>query len=328
LESLPVIVKWGLESLPEVLRSLNVQRPLLVSTPRWRELELPIERRFFGALPHAEVTGVEEAVAALEGADSLVALGGGSVIDTAKAVSSKAGELPIVSVPTTYSGAEWTDFYGVRDIATGLKSAGAGARVEAIVYDPELTMSLSAYDTCGAALNALAHCAEALYAPGRTAETDRDALTGAALISTWLPRVIADGNDREARRGLLEGAMHGGSALRAGMGLGHAMVQALGGGFGLPHGPMSAVCLPHALDFNRDAAAGALARLGEAMQADPIARACELGRLACPMRLRDYDIDEGALPATAEKIAVRPAARANPRPATPEQVLGLLQEAW
>lgn len=323
-----MIVEWGLESLPKVLRSLSVSKPLLISTSRWRELDLPVERRFFGALPHAEINGVDRAIEALDGADSLVALGGGSVIDTAKAVSGKAGGLPIISIPTTYSGAEWTDFFGVRDIAKGLKSAGAGARVEAIVYEPGLTLGLSPFDTCGAALNALAHCAEALYSPDRNAETDKHALDGAALIARWLPVVIADGQDVEARRGLLEGAMHGGASLRAGMGLGHAMAQALGGGFGLPHGPMNAVCLPHALEFNREAAPEALARLAKALDGDPVDRVNELGRLACPMRLRDYDVDRGALAATAEKIVVRPAAKANPRPASAEQVLGLLEEAW
>ncbi len=257
-----------------------------------------------------------------------MALGGGSAIDTAKAVSTALG-LPIISVPTTYSGAEWTDFYGNRDTATGVKSAGAGAAVRAIVYDPDLTLGLSAFDTCGTAMNALAHCAEALYAPGRNPQTDRDALQGARLISAWLPQVLDQPADRDARRSLLEGAMHGGAALRAGMGLGHAMAQALGGGFGLPHGPLNAVCLPHALRFNREAAADALEALGEAMDsADPIETCQALGALGCPMRLRDYDVPSEALAAVAEKIAVRPAARANPRPASPEEVLELLNAAW
>jgi alcohol dehydrogenase class IV len=91
---------------------------------------------------------------------------------------------------------------------------------------------------------------------------------------------------------------------------------------------MNAVCLPYALDFNRDVASDALARLGEALDGDPVERVNVLGRLGCPMRLRDYDVDRAALPATAEKIVVRPAAKANPRPASTEQILELLEAAW
>ena len=68
--------------------------------------------------------------------------------------------------------------------------------------------------------------------------------------------MIEDGSDLEARRRLLEGAMHAGAALRAGMGLGHAIAQALGGRYGLAHGTMNAVSLPPALRYNQDVAAG------------------------------------------------------------------------
>ena len=322
-----MIVRWGLAALPDVLKELGIARPMLISTARWNALHLPVDHAFYGALPHAEITGVRAAIDALGTADGLVALGGGSAIDTAKAVSKETG-LPIVSIPTTYSGAEWTHFFGVRDVAAGTKSAGAGAKTVGIVYDEHLTLDLSAFDTCGAAMNALAHCAEALYAPGRTEETDEHALKGAALIARWLPEVLRDGRDLDARRGLLEGAMHGGAALRAGMGLGHAMAQALGGGLGLPHGPMNAVCLPHALRFNRGAAAE-IARLADAMGTDDAVAKCdELGKLGCPMRLRDYDVRKDVLPEMAEKTAVRPAAKANPRPASTEEVLQLLLDAW
>ena len=120
-----MIVRWGLEALPGVLEELSVRDPLLISTERWREVELPVARRFYGARPHAEIGGVRAAIEASAGADGIVALGGGSAIDTAKAVSSESG-LPIVSIPTTYSGAEWTQGFGMRDPEAGHQARRRG----------------------------------------------------------------------------------------------------------------------------------------------------------------------------------------------------------
>jgi alcohol dehydrogenase class IV len=141
--------------------------------------------------------------------------------------------------------------------------------------------------------------------------------------------VLADGADLAARTELLRGAMHAGAALRAGMGVAHAMAQALGGRFGLPHGAMNAICLPAGLRFNAEVAAAELARLADAMAcSDPIERAEELAALSGPTRLRDHGVPADELDAVAEAAAERAAAKTNPRPASAAEILELLRSVW
>lgn len=321
-----MIVRWGIEEVAAVLRELGIERALLVTSRRLGAIELPVHARFTGARRHSPVETVEAAVAAAEHAraDGLVGVGGGSVIDTAKAVSA-ARAIPLVAVPTTYAGAEWTPFYGMRDEARRAKAGGGGARTEAIVYEPALTLDLPRDETVGTALNALAHAAEALYAGPL-----EDATVGARLIGVHLPEVVADGHDLQARRELLEGAMHAGRALaERGLFLGHAMAQALGGRFGLPHGALNALTLPPALRFNEPAVPEALARLGEALSTeDPPGRIEELARLGGFERLRDLGVPEDELGEVAVEVAARPGARANPRPASAPEIEELLRSIW
>jgi maleylacetate reductase len=324
-----VIVCWGLASLPDVLAEIGSESPLLVTSERWRDLDVPVACAFYGVRPHVPADSVAAATEESAGADGLLAVGGGSAIDTAKAVSAATG-LPVVSVPTTYSGAEWTPGFGVRDEAQRVKKGGGGARVEGIVYEPELTYDLPPAETGGTALNALAHCAEALYVRGRNAEADAEALAGAPLISDSLPLVLADGRYPEGRRALLEGAMHAGAALAgAGLALGHAMAQAVGGRYGIAHGAANAVCLPPAMRFNQDVAAAEIERFGEALgRDDPVGRVEELARLSGFTLLRHLGVPEDDLPALAEAAAERGGAKANPRPVSADDVLALYRSVW
>ncbi len=315
-----MIVRFGLGELPAVLAETGIERPFVVASARWRSLPVP-NVGWWEEVP-------SERVEVPDGADGVLAVGGGSAIDTAKLASFRSGK-PVVHVPTTYSGAEWTIFYGIRSPDRRIQGRGGGARPVAIVYDVELTLDLPPGPTAGTALNALAHCAEALYARGRSADGDEQALAGAPLIARALPSVLAQPHDREAREELLRGAMHAGRALGlAGLALAHAMAQALGGAYGIPHGAMNALCLPPALAFNRGSAPEAVHRFGEAIGGDPVERTRELARLGGFERLRDFGVPHADLPALAEQAAARAGNQANPRPATPGEILELLESIW
>jgi maleylacetate reductase len=311
-----MIVRWGLEELP----ALAGERPFVVASPRWRGVLDAADR--WEEIPSHRIE-------VPDGVDTIVAVGGGSAIDTAKAASAATG-LPLVSVPTTYSGAEWTAFFGVRDPDRRMRGGGAGAQLHAIVYEPKLTLELPREETVGTALNALAHCAEALYVRERTSASDAHALAGAELIGTWLPRVVDEPSELEARTELLRGACHAGAALGGSMlALGHALAQGLGGRYGAPHGALNALTLPVALRFNQPVAAESIARLGGSLGTDdPAARVEELARLGGFERLRDLGIPEDAPAEVAGSVAERPGAKANPRPVTPADVEELLRSIW
>jgi maleylacetate reductase len=315
-----VIVRWGLDALAEVAGP----RPLLVASERWSGVDLPIEpAAVWREVPSARVAVPDEAGA-------VVALGGGSAIDTGKAASAASG-LPLTSVPTTYAGAEWTAYFGVRDPSRRMVGGGSGARLHAAVYEPRLTLDLPRAESGGTAMNALAHCAEALYARGHNDEADSHALRGAAAVAEWLPRVLAGPGDLDARTRLLEGAMHAGAALGGSMlALGHAMAQAVGGRYGLPHGTLNGICLPAALRFNAAVVPEAVARFGAAIGArdDPAGGVEELAALSGPTRLRDLGVPEGDLEELGVATAARAGNAANPRPATPEEIAELFRSVW
>jgi maleylacetate reductase len=315
-----MIVRWSLAELREVLAEVGIERPFVIASPRWKTLDLP-QVEWWSEVP-------SDRVEVPVGADGILAVGGGSAIDTGKCASAQT-EKPVVHVPTTYSGAEWTTFYGIRTPDRVMQGGGAGARPVAIVYDVDLTLDLPRDITAGTALNGLAHCAEALYVRGHNAEGDEQALAGATLIANALPRVLADPIDRTAREELLRGAAHAGHALAlTGLALAHAMAQALGGRYGIPHGAMNALCLPPALEFNRVLVPAEVERFGEAIGGDAVGRSRELAQLGGFERLRDYLVPRDDLPDVAEAASQRAGNLANPRPATSREVLSMFEAIW
>jgi maleylacetate reductase len=320
-----MIVRWGPASLAaEVCEELGVRTPVLVASPRWDALELPLS--LAGRWREVPSSRVEE-VAGFDG-DGVVALGGGSAIDLGKAVSAATGQ-PLVSLPTTYAGAEWTSYFGVRDPQRRARGGGGGAHPAGIVYDVALTVGLGRAETVGTAMNALAHCAEALYAHGHNPDSDGFALEGAQLIARWLPRVVDSPADRDARTELLRGACNAGEALAGSMlALGHAMAQAVGGRYGLPHGTLNGICLPAALRYNARHAPDAVRRFGAAVGGDAAARVEELAALGGPARLRELGVPEADLPELAAAAAQRSGNQANPHPAAPAEIEQLLRSVY
>jgi len=339
------IVRFGAGSLRElvdVCAEAGSERPLLVTSRRGAAIgrSLPVVATFDGVRAHVPVETVRDAAALVRacGADGLVGLGGGSAIDTCKAVVADLAAAdpavpppPIVAIPTTYAGAEWTPYFGLL-LAPGRKGGGMDerARPVAAIYDPELTLQLPLEATVGTAMNALAHCAEAYYHPARTPAAERHAETGATAIGYALPLVVERPDAIYGRTRLLEGAMRAALALAAsGLCLAHAMAQALGGRYGLPQGSMNAICLPVALRFNAEVVPDAVARLATALRADDApAHIEELAALGGFGRLRDLGVPEADLDAVAAAVVVRAGARANPRPATEKDVAELLQTVW
>lgn len=262
------------------------------------------------------------------GADAVLAIGGGSATGLAKAIALEQG-MPIVAVPTTYAGSEMTPIYGItRD---GRKATGRDLRVlpRVVIYDPALTTTLPAGVTAGTGMNAIAHAVEGMYATGANPMLSALAEEAIRVLSQALPMLAQDPADIEARTEALYGAYLAGVVQgAAGMGVHHRICHVLGGTYGLGHGSVNAVILPHAVRYNAGAAPDAIARVAAALGSDDAAVALfDLAeRLGAPTSLKALGMPEEKL-AEAAYLAAEPPP-ANPRPVTAEGVLALLREAY
>jgi alcohol dehydrogenase class IV len=273
--SIRVIFGYGtFDRLAEEVRRLGA-RALVVSTPGQRRLADEAGQRlgsllagvFADAVMHVPFETARAALAVAEriDADCSVAIGGGSTIGLAKAIALDRN-MPIVAVPTTYSGSEMTPVYGVTE--GGVKRTGRDARVlpKTILYDPALTLSLPPRVSGPSGMNAIAHCVEALYAEDANPVSSLLAAEGIRALARSLPVVVEAPASRGARAEALYGAWMGGSALgTTSMSLHHKLCHTLGGAFGLPHADVHAVVLPQATAFNREAAPDAMRAAADAL---------------------------------------------------------------
>lgn len=231
---------------------------------------------YYRVAPNPTIQIVNECIAAAQqlAVDALVALGGGSAIDTAKAAGivvanggrieqyegvdkSAKPAIPIVAVNTTAgTGSECTAFYIVTDPVRHSKMTmvDTNCMVSIAVNDIDFMLSMPPKLTAATGMDALTHAIEAVLSTGATPLTDKDALWAIEVIVGHLPQAVAQGGDETARTMMAYAENVAGMAFsNAGLGMVHAMAHALGGRYDLPHGVCNAVLLPHVLRFTAGA---------------------------------------------------------------------------
>jgi maleylacetate reductase len=324
--------------LREELDRLHVTRPFFISTPgRLKDAEhaarslTPMATAIHaGAVMHVPIETIAQArdSARAHKADSIVAFGGGSALDTSKAAGLELG-LPIVAVPTTYGGSEVTPFYGYTE--DGIKKGKRDRNMlpKTVIYDPALTLSLPAHVSGPSGMNAIAHCVEGLYGRNANPMMSLLAAEGVRVLARALPIVVGEPANLEARTDALYGAWLAGMVLGSvGMAVHHNISHVLGGTFHLSHADVHTVILPHAVAFNRDAAPEAMRILGGALGAMDAARGLydlEV-RIGAPTSLRQIGMPEDQLDRAATLVVEHP--YPNPRPVEYAGIRELLEKAY
>jgi maleylacetate reductase len=339
-EALPGRVVFGAGAVAEVaaeVERLGGQRVLvfdgLLDAALVERIERDLGERHAGTIGEvAQHVPAELAASALArarelDADCLLALGGGSATGVAKAVAKETG-LPILAVPTTYAGSEMTPIWGITTDARKTTGRDLAVLPRTVVYDPELTVSLSPLASAASGMNAVAHCVEAMWTPAANPVTDAVAAEGITLLAAGLRGSVREPRDLETRGQALQGAWLGGTALAvAGTGLHHKICHVLGGTFNLPHAEVHAIVLPWVVEHYREAAPAALARVARALDAeDAVAGLRELGR---DLGLEAGLVDFGLLPGDIELASELAAAVApeTPAPTSREQIVVILENA-
>ncbi|WIX83203.1 maleylacetate reductase [Amycolatopsis carbonis] len=323
--------------LPAEADRFGLDRLVVVGTPgRAEDVKLVstlLGRRVAGHfedarmhVPASVVRAACEEVGRL-GADGCVAIGGGSVIGLGKAVARRTG-LPVIVVPTTYSGSEMTPIWGITEDGRKRTGRDIGVLPRSVVYDPELTRRLPPRVSGLSGLNAIAHAMEALYAPDASPVTSLMAEEGTRALATALPILIDEPGDLPARTLALRGSWLCGLCLgQTTMSLHHKLCHILGGTFDLPHAETHSILMPYVAAFNLPAAPAADAAMSRALGvAAPASELARLGALAgAAPSLGELGLAESDLDEVMRQVFSQP--YANPRRLWPDEVRGLLLAA-
>ena len=357
----PTAIRFGpgrIRELPDGCRALGFKRPLLVTDPGLARLPMisdgllslrkaGLEVALFSDVRSNPVaSNVESGVRALRAGshDGVIAWGGGSGIDTAKAIAFMAGQtrpmwdfedigdwwtradpaaiLPTIAVPTTAgTGSETGRAAVITNEETHTKKVIFHPRMmpAIVIADPELTVALPPMLTAGTGMDAFIHCLEAYCAPGYHPYAEGIAVEGMRLVKENLVRAVKDGRDIEARSHMLAASQMGSTAFQKGLGAIHSLSHPVGATLDTHHGLTNAVAMPYVLQFNRDAIDDKIQRLArwlglgdatfDGFMEWSLALRHEIG---IPHTLAELGVKDSQLDALAEMAAVDPTAGGNP----------------
>jgi len=320
-------------------------------------------RVFSDVQPNPTTANVESGLALLQSGDCdfVISLGGGSPHDCAKGIALVATnggsirdyegvdqslhpQLPLVAINTTAGTAsEMTRFCIITDEARHIKMAIVDKHTTPIlsVNDPLTMLGMPKGLTAATGMDALTHAIEAYVSIAATPITDACALKAVEIISTYLPKVVENGQDIEAREQMAYAQFLAGMAFNnASLGYVHAMAHQLGGFYDLPHGVCNAVLLPHVEAFNSKVAAERLAAVGQSMgviptgDADADARTCIEAikalkeKVGIPRGLADLGAKEEDIPVLAANALKDACGFTNPIQASQEEIEAIFKAAW
>ena len=294
-------------------------------------------------------------------ADGVVAIGGGSAMDTGKAVAflaSNGGRVsdyfgvdkvklpprPCIAIPTTAgTSSEVTNNVVFTDPETHLKFAANSPNAAAAraLIDPGLTLSLPPGLTAATGMDALTHALESYTTQGAYDLTEALALEAIRLIGRWLPTAVRDGQNRQARERMMMACLLGGIAFnQSRLTIVHALSHPVSGWCGTPHGVANAILLPHVMAFNVDYAQEKFARMAEALGAEPrgmsLAEAAHAAvekvrrmndELGIPPGLSAVGVSADLIPAMATDAMKSGNIPLNPRPITYEDCVAIYRAA-